>query len=192
MIIYATKQTFDRYKIKEPAKLRPPVNELAQAVIKAEAGDELLEWGAKLFYFERKKCLQLVNFASKFTLFLFDIKMDDMEELGEYIKTYLLELYKDDAQMIAALNKMFAASPILCFDRLKNRSIIATLNHTQLDYADDGYAFYDYLRDGVLHTVEINKRVNFEWIIRMKVNGKTDYHYPGERFRKIVLARFGK
>ena len=33
MIIYVTKQTFERYKLKLPEDLKPPMNELAQAVM---------------------------------------------------------------------------------------------------------------------------------------------------------------
>jgi len=73
MIIYATKLTFERYKLKLPAELTPPIDRIAQAVIEKESGDKLLEWGAKLFYFDKRKCIQVVNFASKFTLFLIDM-----------------------------------------------------------------------------------------------------------------------
>ncbi|QOV18188.1 hypothetical protein INP51_09040 [Blautia liquoris] len=69
MIIYATKQTFERYKLKLPKELTPPINQIAEAVIENESGDKILEWGAKLFYFDKRKCIQVVNFASKLTLF---------------------------------------------------------------------------------------------------------------------------
>lgn len=49
MIIYATKQTFQRYNLKLPAELTPPVNMIAQAVIEKEGGDRLLEWGQNYF-----------------------------------------------------------------------------------------------------------------------------------------------
>ncbi len=81
MIIYATKLTFERYKLKPPAELKPPLNMVARTVIENESGDKLLEWGAKLFYFDKRKCIQVVNFASKFTLFLIDVKIADLENM---------------------------------------------------------------------------------------------------------------
>jgi hypothetical protein len=72
-------------------------------VIEKESGDKLLEWGAKLFYFDRRKCIQVVNFASKFTLFLIDIKVIDLENVGDMMAHYLLELYKSDREMTKAL-----------------------------------------------------------------------------------------
>ena len=188
MIIYATKQTFERYsKLKLPQDLTPPINMIAQSIIEKESGDRLVEWGAKLFYFDKKKCIQVVNFASKMTLFLVDIKVADLENVGDLIAHYLLQLYKADEQMIAALKNMFEESPITCFDKLTDKSAIATLNRTQTDFLDDGYRLYEFIRDGVLHTVEINHAINFKWLFTMKVGKQTDYFYAGEKFREIAI-----
>lgn len=190
MIIYATKQTFERYKLKLPSELTPPINIIAETVIKNEGGDKLLEWGAKLFYFDKRKCIQVVNFASKFTLFLVDIKVADLENVGDMMVHYLLELYKNDKQMTMALKKMFEGNPVTCFAKLTDKSAIATLNTTQRGFADDGYRFYEFLRGGILHTMEINYAVNFKWLFTIKNNGKTEYIYAGEKFREIVLERY--
>lgn len=79
---------------------------------------------------------------------------------------------------------------MVCFSKITDRGIIATLNHTQLTFADDGYRFYDFIEDGVLHTIEINREMNFNWILTQKVNGKTEYFEPGERFRELLLQRY--
>lgn len=190
MIIYATKETIDRYKLKMPRALPYPANEFAQGVLEKESGDRMLEWGAKLLYFDRRKCLQLVHFASKFTLFLINIKIGDLKDIGNYIAVYLFELYEDDPEMQLALRHFFTESPMVCFSKITDRGIIATLNHTQLTFADDGYRFYDFIEDGILHTIEINREMNFNWILTQKVNGKTEYFEPGERFRELLLQRY--
>ncbi|MEF9922908.1 MAG: hypothetical protein RR769_08300 [Anaerovoracaceae bacterium] len=192
MIIYATKQTFERYKLKLPSELSPTSNVIAETVIKNESGNKLLEWGAKLFYFDKRKCIQMVNFASKFTLFLVDVKVADLENVGDMIAFYLLELYKDDKQMTAALKKMFEVNPLTCFAKLTDKSAIATLNTTQRGFADDGYRFYEFIRGGILHTMEINYEMNFKWLFTMKTGEKTEYIYAGEKLREIVLERYGK
>lgn len=191
MIIYATKLTFERYKIKLPHELRPPMDQIVKAVIEEEQGTLIHEWGAKLFYFDRRKCIQIVNFASKLTFFLVDIKVADLQNLGDIIAHYLFKLYEDDEQMTKALERMFEESPALCFEKLTDKGAIATLNQTQLRFACDGYRFYDYIRDGILHASEINRDVNFEWLFTMKTGGETEYFYAGEKFRKIVLASYG-
>ena len=71
MILYATKETVKKYGIPmlekfEDKKIREPLI----AVRENEEGKEIFEWGMKVFYFDRRKCLQLVNFSSKFTIFL--------------------------------------------------------------------------------------------------------------------------
>lgn len=51
MIIYATKQTFERYKLKLPKELTPPINQIAETVIENERGNKILEWGCKAVLF---------------------------------------------------------------------------------------------------------------------------------------------
>lgn len=113
MIIYATKQTFERYKLKLPKELTPPINQIAETVIENERGNKILEWGAKLFYFDKRKCIQVVNFASKLTLFLVDVKVTDLENwssvkltdsIFDEILTSVMQL---DTQSNAADNTYF-------------------------------------------------------------------------------------
>lgn len=193
MIIYATKQTVERYKIKLVHQFMDETSRTAAMKIVSDVqGDRLLEWGAKLFYFEGRKCLQVVNFESKFTLFLIDIKVSDVDYLGDMMAHYMLALYEGDSDMQTALKKMFASSPYVCYEKLTDRSAISTLNKTQLDFLDDGYRIYDYIEDGVIQTVAMNKRMNFKWLLTLKVEGKTKYIYPAEMFRELVMQRFGQ
>lgn len=125
------------------------------------------------------------------TIFLINVKVGEVEYVADMIAHYLLELYKTDKKMIKALKNMFKIYTLTCFDRLKDKSAISTLNATQRDFAGDGYHFYDFVSDGILHTVQINYRVNFDWLFTMKIDAKTEYFYPGEKFREIVVDRFG-
>lgn len=191
MILYLTKQTIDRFKVKLPDELSEDFRGISNAVMEKEQGDSLLEWGGKLFYFDRRKCLQVVNFASKFTLFLVDIKNDMFSDIPNFMANYLFDIFNNDKEMVSALEKMLKESPIACFGKLTDKSAIATLNTTQRIFLDDGYYLYDFIRDGILHTREVNFKVNFKYLTTVNVNGKKDYHYPGEVFRDMALERYG-
>ena len=68
MILYATKETVKKYGIPMLEKFEDKkIRETLIAVRENEEGKEIFEWGMKVFYFDRRKCLQLVNFSSKFT-----------------------------------------------------------------------------------------------------------------------------
>ena len=192
MIMYVTKETFERYKLKPPEDLKPPLDELARTVIEKEAGDRLCEWGGKLFYFDRRKCIQIVNFASKFTLFLVDVKLSDLPNIGDYIAEYIFDIYSADKEMLSALGRMFEEHRYMCFSKLTDKSIISTLNSTQSRFAEDGYRFYDFISDGVLHTKDINRKINSDWLFTMTINKKTDYFYAREKFRALVLEQYGE
>ena len=175
MIIYVTKETFERYKFKMPEDFSDPiVGAVANAVLQRESGDRLLEWGGKLFYFDRRKCLQVVNFASKLTFVLVDIKMDDRKYIGNIIANYMMGLYEGNKKMTHLLERFFKEHPAVSFSRLKDKSVIAILNHTQAVYLLDGYRLGDYIRDGILHTVELNNDINRKWLFTQKIDGKTN------------------
>jgi len=189
MILYATKQTIERYKIVLPQDMHSPFKEIALSTLQKEGGDRLLEWGAKLFYFNRRKCLQVVNFASKLTLFLFDVKVDDLYYVGNAIAHYLLDIYSDNVVMTKLLDRFFEDYPVLTFGRLTDKRAIATLNRTQLTFADDDW-FYNFVEKNVLQTRKINKKINFDWFFTEKNDGKTEYFYSGEKFERLLKERY--
>ena len=192
MIIYATKQTRERYNLPEIKDMPNDLKTFNQAIIEKESGNELLEWGAKLFYFDSKKCLQLVNFASKFTLFLFDIKVKDVGDIANLMFEYIFDIYSDDEKMIECLNKMIKEHPFCTFSKLTNKSMISTLNTTETGFADYGNRFYSYIENGILKTKQINYDVNKDWIFTMKVNNKTEWFMSGEKFRNLVVEKYSK
>lgn len=79
MIIYLTKETMKRYNLEDEE-------------VSGLEDNSLMRWGGKVFNFERRKCLQLCNFASRFTLFLFCAKKKDVLDLDQLIPGYLFML----------------------------------------------------------------------------------------------------
>lgn len=191
MIIYATKQTIERYKLTMPNEFSEPMmRTLAKAVIKKEQGDRMLEWGAKLFYFDRRKCIQLCHFASKLTIILVDIKMDDVIYIGYMMSEYMHDIYADNKEMTRLLDRFCEDSPAFCFSRLTDRSIIASLNSNQRFFLDDGYRLYDYIENNVLHTKKLNRFINKDYPVSTKKDGKDGYFYPAERFEQLLKERY--
>lgn len=191
MIFYATRETRERYRLKTPDEMQLELGQMVRQLASKERGSRVYEWGCKLFYFDRRKCLQIMHFESKLVIFLANVKVKDMEYTGNAVAHYLMDLYSADAAMSAALERFFASSPLVCFDKLTDRSIITRMNGVQNRWAWDGHRFYKYLRDGILHTREINRDVNQMPVIE-KVDGKDAWFIPYERFAEIIQKRFGK
>lgn len=191
MIIYATKETLERYKLNAPDEMHSPqMRTLVAATIKAESGDSLLEWGCKLFYFSRRKCLQLVNFASRLTIFLIDMRVKSLPYTGDAVAKYLFEIYKEKIEMKPLIEKYFEDSFVACFDKLRNKSIISVLNHTQTFWTNDGYAFYDYIKNGILNTKQINKDINRNWLFTKNADGRKVYFFSADEFERLLKARY--
>ena len=190
MIYYATQQTLERYKLNTPENFQSETGDIVRMIANKERGNRLYEWGCKLFYFDRRKCLQVVHFASKLTIFLIDIRMDDIVYATNAVAQYIFDIYDGDKMMKRALERYFKSSPIVVFDKITDRSIIATLNKTQSDWAEDGYYFYEFIINGILQTKEINRKINRDWIFTRKVNGKTEDIRSAEEFEKLTQENF--
>lgn len=192
MILYATKQTIEELDIPMPDELSTFSRIMANKIIDEQTNDSLLEWGLKYFVFDGRKCVQAVNFASKLGIFLFDIKNDEIQWIANGIAIYLKDIYSKDIEMQKLLDKFFGEYPACAFSKLTNRSIIVSLNHNQSIYAYDGYRFYEYIKDNVLNSKRINKDFNWKNLTTVMVNGKKDYEYPAEIFRKLLVDRYKK
>lgn len=64
-----------------------------------------MEWGAKLFYFDRRKCVQICNFASKFTVVLVDFKINDLKYMGDAVAQYMMDIYSNDREKTTLLER---------------------------------------------------------------------------------------
>ncbi len=192
MIFYPTKQTAERLKLAMADAFAGDAAVAACLALARNHDRPLAQWGLKLFYFDGRKCLQCVNFASKLTIFLFDLKVADMPHLPQMLEHYILSLYEGDPAMTRALHAMLKDDQISVCMPLKDRRIIAALNHTQSDYAFDGERFWDYVQGGILHSLKINRDVNFHHLVTHVVAGKKDFYYPGELYRELVLAAYGE
>ncbi len=191
MIIYPTKKTVERFNIPMPTDFEyEETRDYVQSVINAEKGDKLLEWGMKLFYFDGRKCLQVSNFASKLTFFFIDIKKSEFSNVPNWLAMFMNELYEDDEQMKILIEHYFFEHKVACFDKLTDKSAIATLNHTEVDFLWSGDRLYLYISDNILHSRQLNKDVNRDHIVTIKNNGKTNYVFPAEYFKKLLIERY--
>lgn len=190
MIIYATRQTIERYKLKMPSEFSDPlIRRYAEDVCQQEKGDALLEWGAKLFYFDHRKCIQVCNFATRLTIVLIDVKLDDLEYLGDAMARYMVDIYSSNKRMVACLKHFFGDHPLVCFSKLTNRRIITSLNGMQTRYLDDGYRLYAYIENGVMQSKKLNRDIN-AYPVTEKVDGKREYYIPVHKFEEMLLARY--
>lgn len=190
MILYATKQTIKELKIPMIDELSGFNKLVSSEVLENQKDNKLFEWGIKLFYFDDRKCIQAVNFASKVTIFIFDLQKEQIKYIGDAIAKYLLDIYDKDKKMQKILKQFFEDYPMCTFTKLEDRSIIAVLNHNQLHFADDGNLFYDYIENGILKTRQINKDFNWKQIASIKNDKKINYIFPAEYFRELLFQMY--
>ena len=192
MIIYSTKETIKQFNIKMSQSLPYPKNEAAQAIIDREGSDDLLKWSAKYFEFDGKKCMQIMNMASMFTLFLMDVGKVELHYIGNMMANYMHDIYENDAEMLSAIEKMFEKTGGVCHTALNDTNVLMMMTQIQLKFALNGRRFYDYVENGVLKTAEINKTFNRGWPVRISVDGVDEEFVPADKFRELMIARFAE
>ena len=190
MILYVTKKTKERLNIPMIKELGDPFNLVAQMVYNQEKDNNLLEWGLKIFYMDKRKCLQAMNFASRFTIYIFDIHNQDIRYIGDVIARYLLELYNDDKIMIKCLKKMFDEHQLCIYSNLTNKSIISALNYNKTIYVDYCNLFYKNIENSILNTIKINRDINWDNIMNVFIDGKKEYVVPGKYFRELLISYY--
>lgn len=184
MIIYLTKQTVDRYGINMPEKLDEAKKIETLSLIEASQDKPLFVWGGKLFYLGGKKCLQLVNFASKLSIFMFFVNKSEISSLDLKVLNYLYNLYEQDDQMLKLLDLYRKDLKGLAFGPLKDKRVIATLNKNQREVVDFGI-IDEFVEDGMIDSTALNRFQNLTLASDM-INGKRDYIYPLERFEELL------
>lgn len=187
MILNCTQKTKERFHIKYNGEFEDKIaDEITKRIVDKEKNDDFLNWGLKYFSFDKRKCIQVIHFKTKLNIYLFDIKVSDLENIGNIIANYLLEIYHDDELMIQLLHKYFSKNQICVFTKLTNKSAISSLNSNETYFMANGYRFYDYIENNILNTIEINKDANWNHFVIIDKK----YILPGEVFKKELIERY--
>ena len=96
------------------------------------------------------------------------------------------------AEMITLLERYFKESPLMCFAKLQDRRVMASLNYMQSYYLEDGYRLEIYIEDEILQTCELNRDINKDYLFSDKIDGKKRYFLPAERFAALLKKRYGR
>lgn len=169
--------------------LPPPFQELS---LKRRAATACANGAPSFSIFVGKKCLLLTNFETKLCIVLVDFKVGNLAEIGNWIITYLIELYKNDKEMLDCMEIFFSEHLICCFSRLKDKTAISVLNHAESDYLFYGNRLYDFLEGNVLQTKKPVYNMNFDRILGYKdENGSKYYEFPRVKFREAMIKRYG-
>lgn len=160
-------------------------------IFDAEHGDRMLEWGTKIFYFERRKCLQVCHFASKITFVFLDFKKKEIPALSSLIARCMFALYEDKPDMQKLLNRLWEEHGETCFDKLTDRKVISTMNYFQSAYIEFSGFLYNWIDEaGAIDMIKINKIINEDHIVSEKINGKTDYYCPIKKFEELLTEYY--
>ena len=188
MIFNCTKKTKERFHIDYFEEEKSEIDSSIKEMIVEQTNDELFNWGLKYFSFDGRKCLQLLNFKTKFNLYIFDLKVSDLNKIPDLITFYLFELYKDDKEVIYLLNKYVGEYPFSIFTKITNKSVISSLNLNEDYFMMGTERFWNYFKGNTLNTIEINRDAN--WHNFVTINKSKHYIQPAKSFKEALIERY--
>ena len=150
----------------------------------------LFSWGVKIVYIQGKKSLQVLHYASKFTVLMFNISKRDMASFDGLFKSYLDMIFLEDPLMRNALKNYFEEADMGYDYPLKDKSIIARLNKNQTNYFDDMDWIFNFVQDDMLYFDDLCLNLNQHNLTRETIDGNVVYTAPLEDFRALILDRY--
>ena len=181
MNIYVTKETAKRLKL--PAVSEPSA---------AEECDLLMSWGAKLYYFNRRKCIQLVNYETRLTIVLDDLRAQKSAAIPDLLMASLQELFKGDQEMLTCLERMEKEGPVRYGTPIRNRKILSSIVFNETTFLARDVIPKGFVQEGALLTRELNWYLNMQHLFAETIHESGMVSNPGEKFRKRMVERFGE
>lgn len=191
MIFHITQGLADKFAITMADKL-PEVDRVpAMQLLKIKKWDPLTAWGIKGFDFHGVRSFQIMNFATKLAFFVFNVDKGNEEQFGMIMWEYLNVLYGEDKRMMEALEEYFSRNRYSVYTPLVDKPALASLVSNERIFTNQE-RIKKYIQNGVLQTSRLNWDYNKGYLIARVVRGRTEFIVPADRFRDILLERFGK
>lgn len=190
MVFHITQGFANRFNLTMADALPAEEKVSAMHLLKIKKWDPLVAWGIKGFDFGKYKCFQMLNFATKFSLFVFNVEDGSVENLGDIIWEYMNVIYAGDEEMLAALEKYFTVNRYSVFTPLLDKPSLASLVRNEQMFTNLE-KLGKYVDGGVLQTKKLNTEYNKGYLVARIFRGKTEFIVPADRFRQLVIERFG-
>ena len=145
-------------------------------------GDELYHWHANFFRLERRKCLLLMNVASRCSIFFYGLKKPDFADIEDLVLQAVRENFVADRVPQEWIDRYFAGLSGVGYSKTYSRSVLGCMNDRQNSL--------EFLLDRVKpelegrNVVRINKRFNRTPILSLETS------FPLRRLWEKMAERF--
>lgn len=188
MIFYGTKSLMSEMH-KDGKELSEVGKMIERATIEKEQGNPLFEWAVNTYCFGELRCTQIVNVASRLTVFVCQHAKDDVRLFVVGFLKGLIELYGDDEEINDALLKYLKAANQLAYLPLKNRSMQAALNYVKVDIVQNGYGLEMFMINDQFNNRLLNEYVS-HYMTPVTIDNVKQYVIPKEYFKTLIMDKY--
>ncbi|MCK8826565.1 plasmid pRiA4b ORF-3 family protein [Natroniella acetigena] len=163
-------------------KLRDEIN-FPIEVVAEEDRDDFYNWHAHLFRINRRKCIMLMNVATRYSIFLYGLKKKDFENFTALCRAAIKKNFKADRINKEYITEYFAKAGEVKYTKTYNRSVISTLNNMK---RDTEFRIDDFLPTERMNLIRLNKANNDTPILTLEDT------FPSESLQKTFRERMGQ
>ncbi|MCK8817619.1 plasmid pRiA4b ORF-3 family protein [Natroniella sulfidigena] len=163
-------------------KLRNEIN-FPIEVVAEEDRDDFYNWHVHLFRINRRKCVMLMNVATRYSIFLYGLKKKDFENFNALCIAAIKKNFKADRIDKEHITEYFAKTGEIKYTKTYNRSVISTLNNMK---RDTEFRIDDFLPTERMNLIRLNKVNNDTPILTLEDT------FPSESLQKTFREKMGQ
>ena len=130
-------------------------------------------WHGNVFLHNRKKVLHLCHEASRYTIFIYDLKKKDFENLPAIINKHLYYHILQDKIPLQAAKYLLSISENFSYFKKTNRNVLGTMNNMKLIFEQKCQA------ENSINDKLFSHKINH---MLFKIDG--EYIFPSEVFKE--------
>jgi hypothetical protein len=169
MLIQATTKLRDELNLKELDQKERPT---------------LFSWHANFLRINRRKTVVLVNDACDYTVVLYGMKKDDLNNFPERVKEGIRRTFEREGIKESLIEKYLSQFKDFYYQKAEDRSNIARMNNS----CKVAKRFADRFKENEIYQSQVAKQINN----MPRKNDNKDYFYPDEFLQQELAEYFGE
>lgn len=177
--IHCTKKLFDALKLDESGKLNPKLRAPLTETLLEHGITPLNHWHGNYITIQRSPCVFLLHDATRFSLFIPNIKKADLCDLDHYFQDALMNTIMKLGANEELMDKAYGLIHRLVFDAETSRSVQGSMNQMIQEIRRS------------MHGVEVRELLGYRqnaWFSERPCNvkGRKEVIWPGKAFMDLL------
>lgn len=189
MVFYSDKKTAAEMFSSFPGRSDHELDRTFGTVTQRYSYDPLFAWELEIFTVCGRKCMQVMNILTRFSLFIFDPDESKPLSFQQLMKDCLTDMFQGDPSFCRAIEKCFGASTLCIFKERTDSDASDAMREIRNHFSCDAERFAKSVKS--LHDAkELNLIVNYNLPQTLNVFGRSVTSMSGHIYHDEIINRF--